>query len=99
MIRMDSLATAPAEYADARQPWQSAAEVARPHELPHGRARPAARHGGKPALQRGRASLELASVSKHKGIARNHDAKVPAAGGAQSAKIAFAIVQVAKRGI
>jgi hypothetical protein len=46
-----------------------------------------------------RASLELASVSKRKGTAQTHDEKVRAPGGAQRAKIAFAIVQVAKTGI
>ena len=46
-----------------------------------------------------RASLELASVSKRKGTAQAHDEKVRVPGGARRAKIAFAIVQVAKRGI
>ena len=74
----------------------------------------ASRHAEPPALQREtgtqrsalqqplgilRASLELASVSKRKGTAQTHDEKVRAASGAQRAKIAFAIVQVAKRGI
>ena len=45
------------------------------------------------------ASLEPASVSKRKGTAQTHDEKVRAPGGAQRAKIAFAIVQVAKRDI
>jgi hypothetical protein len=74
----------------------------------------AIRHAEPPALQREpgtqrsarqqplgilRASLELASVSKRKGTAQTHDEKVRASGGAQRAKIAFAIVQVAKRDI
>ena len=74
----------------------------------------ASRHAEPPALHRetGRqcsarqqplgilhASLELASVSKRKGTAQAHDEKVRVPGGAQRAKIAFSIVQVAKRGI
>lgn len=74
----------------------------------------ASRHTEPPALQREtgtqrsarqrtprilRASLKPASVSKRKGTAQTHDEKVRASGGAQRAKIAFAIVQVAKRDI
>ena len=74
----------------------------------------ASRHAEPPALHREtgtqcsarqrtpgilRACLELASVSKRKGTAQTHDEKVRAPGGAQRAKIAFAIVEVAKRGI